>query len=230
MSVTDSLIFKNGDVLSGNIKTLNPWSVTLSNDNYYALKMLSEIKTSDSIIVHQLKFFYPDIAVSKTDSMFIIQVAGLKILPIDQYQDNFVYRYFILLNAMTARAENVELQINLVPRFCQNLIGQVAVSSGTDLKRNGTCVHQASVGVGYLYQFDNAYVLVNLNLADRTLYPDYISDIVTYLSLYTQVLVGNELLLSAGGRYYISNISVNNENARFSFNVGIGYNFQITPN
>ena len=71
---------------------------------------------------------------------------------------------------------------------------------------------------------------MNLNLADRTLYPDYVSDIGTYLSFYTQILVGNELLFSAGGRYYISNISVNNENTRFSFNFGIGYNFQMTPN
>ena len=229
-SISDSLLFKNGDVLYGNIKSLNPWSVTLTDDNYYALKMLTEVKTTDSSIVQQFKAYYPDIAVSRTDSMFVIEVAGLKLLPIDEYQNNFAYRYFILLNAMSARAENVEFQINLVPRFCHSVIGQVAISTGADLRHNAAHVQQASIGVGYLYPFDNAYILANVNLANRTLYPDYISDIVTYLSLYTQIVAGDELFFSVGGRYYISNISVNDDNMRFSFSVGIGYNFQISPN
>jgi hypothetical protein len=229
-SARDSLFFKNGDIIAGNIKSLTPWSVTLDNDNYYALKMLSEIKASDSSIVHQLKFFYHDIVVAKTDSMFVIEVAMLKLLPVDEYEKNFVYRYFVILDAMSARAENIEFEINMIPRFCHNIVGQVAVSSGTDLKRTGTCFRQASIGVGYLYSFGNVSISANFNLADKTLLPDNISDVVTYCSIYTQVLFGSKWLLSMGGRYHISNIPVNNEKTRFSFNVGIGYNFQITPN
>jgi hypothetical protein len=230
LSARDSLVFKNGTIIAGNIKSLNPWSVTLDNDNYYALKMLSEIEASDSSIVPQLKSFYPDIVVTKTDSMFVIELATLKLLPVDEYGNNFVYRYFVLFDAMSARAENIEFQINLIPRFCHNIVGQVAVSSGTDLTKTGIRFQQASIGVGYLYSFRNVSLSANFILADKTLFPDYFSHVVTYCSIYMQVLFGNRWLLSMGGRYHISNIPIDNEKTRFSFNLGMGYNFQITPN
>lgn len=226
----DSLLFKNGDVLAGNIKKLSPWAVAFGNGSYYALKILSEIKVSDSSIVLQLKSFYPDIVITKTDSIFVIDVAVLKLLPVGEYENNFVYRYIVLFNAMSAQAEHMEFQINLIPRFCHSLVGQVAISSGTDLGETGTRLQEASIGVGYLYSFENLSVSASLNLADKTLYPDHFSHVATHFSIYTQFLSAQKWVFSVGGRYHISNIRINNERTRISFNVGIGYSFQITPN
>jgi hypothetical protein len=225
----DTLAFINGSLVTGNIREFTPWAVTLSDDKYYGLNMLAEIRVSDSLIVSQLKSCYPDIPVIKKDSMFIIRMADVKLMPVDRYRDNYVYRYFILLNGMFAHAENAEFQINMIPRWCHHIVGQVSVSPGTDIRTEGTYSQQASIGVGYLFPFNTEFVTANINIAYKSFYPDCISDVITYLSLYAHVNVGNDVLLSGGGRYYLSTVPTNNEYSRFGFTVGLGYNFQITP-
>jgi hypothetical protein len=234
MEGRDSLFFNDGKTLCTRIHTLNAWSVTLDDGNFIGLKMLSVIKTRDSLLVQQLRSFYPQIDVTVQDSIYTITTAHLRLLPADPYSDDFVYRYFVLLNAMNAPYENIEFQLNLIPRLCHNIVGQITASSGVKFRRDALNVQQATIGIGYFQSLDFIILSLNLNYGYKSLHitddsPD-ISKYVTFLSFYARIPFGNNrFLLSLGGRYYLSNLLINTDKRMSSLNIGLGYTFEVSP-
>jgi|GEM_PF-4082094 len=231
MSPQTTLVFKDGTSKSGTIKSLNPWAITFTNNRYYAIKLLAKIITTDPSTVSELKSYYPEISYKKQAKTYTIEVADLKMLPLKGHSNrNFVHRYFILLNGMTARDEQLEFQMNLVPRFSPELVAQIAITSGTNFERDGTNFNTIALGVGQIFPFQKWSLVASVHLAEKILMPEDNSKLVTYLSISSQKVFFQKLVLSAGGRYYFSNIPVQEKTTRFSFNIGIGYNFQLAPN
>ncbi len=230
---SDSLIFMDGNLISGKIENFNAWSVTLDNGRIVALKELSEIKTSDSTLVFRFESFYPAVNFFKQGSTYSIKINNLSLPQADPYANNLIYKYFILLNLMTEPGENLEFQINLVPRFNHNFVGQFSVSSGIILKDDARYYQRIAAGIGYIFSFKWILVLTELNLGEKFLHLESdaptISSNVGSFSLYAQIPF-DHLLISTGARYNFVNIPADNDKTIFSFNFGIGYIFQITPN
>jgi hypothetical protein len=229
--IQDSLILKNGSTIVSTIQSLSPWAVTLLNDSIIAIRTISKIKTSVSSYVMELKSYYPDLLLMKEDLLYTISVGSLTLLSKSKHPDNFNYNYFVVLNVMSARAENLELQINMIPRFCHNIQGQVTASCGTKFDPQAYNLLQLSIGVGYIHFSKNISLSILLNVANKTLNNSNISNVVTFLSLYAQVpILNNKFLVSIGGRYHFSNIPIEGKITKYSLNIGIGYNFKSSDN
>jgi hypothetical protein len=224
----ESLLLKEGTTLSCTILELNAWALTLADDCMIPIKKVSEIKTTSSLLVHQLQSYYPDVQVSEKDSVFTLSVASLSLLP---WKDTyFIKRYSWAFNIMSAPREMLEFQINFIPNGFDNFIGQISISSGTDFEPKNCNVQQIHCGAGYVYTLGKTDVAVMMNLGHKSLVSSQNtknSDIVTFLSLcLRQTIWENRFFVSIGSRYHITNIPIQGEKTRFSANLGIGASFR----
>ncbi|MFH1198084.1 MAG: hypothetical protein V1720_20450 [bacterium] len=229
----DTLYLKKDSVICSRIQKILPQAVTLIDNRSVSLEIVSEIRTSDTTIVTQIKSFYPEVVVTRLDSIFIIGTKDISIPPSDTYHSNVVHRYFFILNAMSDKAENFEFQMNMVPRFWNNLIFQVTVSSGLGLEPNGLSLNQISAGLGFLRHYGGISLAAVLNVGHKTLEKKnwgIESGEVVSLSLNGLIPIINDAwLLAVGSRVHLNNIPVNGNTTSISFNLGVGYNIQMTP-
>jgi len=230
MSEQTKLIMKDGRRISGTIKSLNPWSVTLKNGKFYAIKLMSQIITTERSAVDQLRSYYPELSFTQNDEEYVMQVADLQLRHLKGYNQPFVNRYFIMLNGMSARAENLEFQMNMLSNLNPKIVFRLAVATGLNFERDAVTLNAISLGIGGIKSYGTFSLLATLNLAEKTRMPDDISKLVPYFSFSAQSKILQQVLLSAGGRYYFDNLRVKDKVTGFSVNIGIGYNFQISLN
>jgi hypothetical protein len=77
----DSLFLKNGEVVVSEVQHVNPWALTLSNDTVVSIKSVSRIGTTNIAVVLWFRWFYPKVSIAKMDSMFVLSVGDLQLLP-----------------------------------------------------------------------------------------------------------------------------------------------------
>lgn len=219
------LVFKDSTIKTGTFKSLNPWAVTFKDGKFYAIKLMSRIITSEHSVVDQLKSYYPDLRYSKSDETYTIQVTDLKLLPLGAYNRPFVNRYFIVLNGLSARAENLEFQINMISNLNPKIVARLAVATGLNFENGAENLNTISLGVGGIKSYHKFTFLATLNLAEKTRMPDDISKLVPFFSMSAQTSLLPRMLFTVGGRYYFRNLRINNQEAGFSASMGIGYNF-----
>lgn len=191
---------------------------------------MSKIITPELSAVDQLKSYYPALSYTKSNETYTIQVADLELRQLEGYNQPFVNRYFIVLNEMSARAENLEFQMNMISNLNPKIVFRLAVATGLNFENNAANLNTISLGIGGIKSYGKFSLLATLNLAEKTRMPDDISKLVPYFSFSAQTKLLQQVLLSAGGRYYFDNLRVKDKVTGFSVNFGIGYNFQMTLN
>ena len=230
---SDTLYVKKDSVICSRIQDISSSAITLDDDRDVALAIISEIRTSDSTVATRLKSFYPGLTVTRLDSIFIIYTKDISILPSDKYYGNVVRRYFFIFDVMSAEAESFEFQMNMVPRFSKILLFQVTASSGFGLGPDDLSMNQISAGVGFIQHYAGISFSEVLNVGYKTLEKGNLgkeSSEVVSLSLNGLIPIINDTwLLAVGSRIYFNNIPVNGNTTYVSFNFGLGYNIQITP-
>src|SRR4030066_65223 len=80
----DSLVLKNGSAIESSVKSLSPWAFTFEDGFVIPFRDVSTLITSDSLLVGQLREWYPALLVSADSTGFLVSFGNLRLLSVSE--------------------------------------------------------------------------------------------------------------------------------------------------
>jgi hypothetical protein len=251
VTLVDSIKIGGGDWLTADIRSHDTKAVYLSDGRAVMYRVIIEIRTRRESLIAELQEQVPGCVAVERDGCWSLQFNGTFTPAGETGSGRFFAGMSAFANVTSTKAGAVEALLHLDVGFARWLFVELGGSYGqasSDGPRQvvlpaaayrSTIEYEGfllAVGVGVQYRIGSGRLEFVGNIGNRSLSSSFASggqrtgsfaqitkEVAFLTSRYVHAFAGSSVSLSAGVRYFLSNVSIDSEVQRFGFVAGVGF-------
>ncbi len=234
---TSKIYIKPSDrEISARVISVASYGIILENDETVSYKVISKIVTNNSKLIDSILTFVSSASQSSSGDDFVLDMQNA-VYEKPVTSDNRVLQdKVILFNIFASKTEYVGITFNFSPRTLNIIYLQLGFSTGRYSGKHSYNVSNAFAEIGKKAIVPSGEVLMGLGICEKILNissrrtnvdREYKNDTktVAYLGLAYRFQPSKDLAtLLVGIKYFLSNVSVFEDDSNLSFSLGMGIN------
>jgi len=213
------------------------YGIILENDETVSYKVISRIVTDNEKLLITILTFVSNSTKSTDGKEYILEMNEAVYEKPVAKDDRILQDQVVMLNILVSKTEQLGTSFNFSPRIFNKSYIQIGFSTGSFSGSHPYRVVNASAEIGKKSQLPSGEVLMGVGICEKilTIPPqktnldrDYKNDTktVAYLGLAFRIQPSKDMAtLSIGMKYFLSNVSVFEDDSNLSFSLGLGLNF-----
>lgn len=212
------------------------YGIILENEETVSYKVISKIVTNNSKLIDSILTFVPNASTSSSGNDIVLNMQNAVYEKPVSADNRVIQDKVLLFNIFASKTENLGITLNFSPRILDIIYIQLGFSSGRFSGKHSYDVTNASIEIGKKSIIPAGEVLMGLGICEKILNissrinnvdRNYKNDTktVAYLGLAYRFQPNKDLAtLSVGIKYFLSNVSVFEDDSNLSFSLGMGIN------
>ncbi|MFA6977713.1 MAG: hypothetical protein WC209_00200 [Ignavibacteriaceae bacterium] len=224
--------------INGRVVAVASYGLILEKDETINYKVISRIVTDNEKLLDAVLTFVSNSAKSIDGNEYILEMKEA-VSPKPVATDGKILQDQVcMFNVLVSKTEKVGMTFNFSPRMFNNIYFQIGFSTGSYSGGNAYSVSNASAAIGKKTQVTSGgEVLMAIGVCEKVLNissrkhiidPAYKNDTKTlaFLELLYRIQPSNDwVTFSLGTKYFLSNVSVFEDDSNISLSLGVGINF-----
>ena len=228
---SSSVLLKDGTQMNILIQSVDPWGFTLSDNRTLLFKVVSELRTDDTMLVQKV--------VAQVDSVKIREQGNTKILDFDNAvfkkapvpEGSSLSLKSITLNLIVDYGMNYGFQLAFSIKTLQPFVIAPGAFFGSTIDSSFSS-SGAALGAGWLWEHEQSRTMILLNYGLVSIETNNAAAIILHpfsLSVDQQFFAGSgdKFILSVGGYGNLNNIQYNGKRRIFGVRLGFGLNLSV---
>lgn len=224
--------------IDSRIITIASYGIILENSETVSYRVISKIVTDNEKLLDTILTFVSNAAKSSAGNSFVLEMKDAVYAKPVASDGKILQAQVFMLNVLVSKTEKIGMTFNFSPRMFNNIYFNIGFSTGSYSGSNAYTVSNASASIGKKTQVTSGgEVLMGIGVCEKVLNisskkhsldPSYKNDTktVAFLELLYRIQPSyNRITFSLGTKYFLSNVSVFEDDSNISLSLGIGINF-----